>query len=214
MSTAEIKGARNKALAEKIIKSLDKRNITGYFCKTIEEANAKALELIKENSSVTWGGGMAIRDMGLTQKLIDGNYNVFDRDTAESSEKLNEGMRNAFFADWFLAGINAISEDGHIVNVDGLGNRVAAITFGPKHVLLVAGLNKVTQDLESAVKRARSTAAPLNSFRFDIKTPCRFDGVCHNCNVDECICCSINIIRHSKIKDRMHVILVDEELGF
>ncbi|MGL4792070.1 MAG: lactate utilization protein [Anaerotignaceae bacterium] len=207
------KEIRNEMLAARIIKGLQKRNMEGFFCKTNEEAIAKALELVKENSSITWGGSMTIRDMGLTKALMEGNYDVFDRDTA-TPEEVQIGMRKAFSMDWFLTGANAITEDGEIVNIDGLGNRVAAITFGPKQVLFVIGLNKVTQDLDSAIKRARSTAAPINAARFDIKTPCRVDGVCHNCNSPDTICCSFHVLRHSKINDRVKVILIENELGY
>lgn len=205
--------ARNELLAAKIIKGLQKRHMEGYFCKTSEEAIKKAQELISEGSSVTWGGSMSIRDMGLTKALIDGNYRVFDRDTSTESE-MQQGMRDAFFMDWFISSSNAITEDGIMVNVDGLGNRVAAITFGPKNVLMVVGLNKVTQDVESAIKRARSTASPINAHRYDLNTPCHVDGTCHDCTVDGCICSCIHILRNSKIPNRVKVILVDEKLGY
>ncbi|MGE4214454.1 MAG: lactate utilization protein [Anaerotignaceae bacterium] len=208
------KEMRNELLAAKIIKGLEKRHMEGYFCKTSADAIKKALELISEGSSITWGGSMTIRDMGLAKTLIGGNYNVFDRDTCTDPEKFQQGMRDAFSMDWFIASANAITEDGIMVNIDGLGNRVAAITFGPKNVLMVVGLNKVTQDVESAVKRARSTASPLNAHRFDIKTPCLADGTCHDCTSNDCICSCIHILRNSKIPNRIKVILVDEELGF
>jgi len=208
------KEIRNELLAEKIIKGLNKRHMEGYFCKTSDEAIKKAQELIAEGSSITWGGSMTIRDMGLAKILIDGNYNVFDRDVCSDPEALQKGMRDAFFMDWFISSANAITEDGIMVNIDGLGNRVAAITFGPKNVLMVVGLNKVTQDVDSAVKRARSTAATINAHRFDVKTPCHADGTCHDCTVDDCICSCIHILRNSKIHNRIKVILVDEDLGF
>ncbi len=208
------KETRNAMLAEKLIKNFERRNMEAYFCKTAAEATEKALELIGEGSSVTWGGSMTIRDMGLTKRLIEGNYDVFDRDTCTDPEKLQEGIRRAFFMDWYLASPNAISEDGQLVNIDGTGNRVAAITFGPKNVLFIASLNKVCQDLESAVKRARSTASPINAARFDIKTPCRMDGTCHDCNAPGCICSYIHITRNSGVKNRIKIILTEEELGF
>jgi len=205
---------RNDLLAQKLINSLGKRNISGYFCKTGEDARKKALELIKEESTITWGGGMTLRDIGLAKTLIEGNYEVYDRDAAPDATALEECMRKAFFVDWYISGINGLSEDGQIVNVDGRGNRVAAITFGPKQVLFIVGLNKVTQDLDSAIKRARSTAAPMNNQRFDTPTPCHIDGVCHNCTLPECICNYIHILRNSNVAGKYHVILVDEFLGF
>lgn len=205
---------RNEKLAEKLVKSLKKRNIAGYFCKTSDDAVKKTLELINEGSSVTWGGGMTLRDAGISAKLHEGNYDVTDRDLCKSPEELEAAMLKAFSSDWYISGINGLSEDGHIVNVDGKGNRVAAITYGPKHVLFVVGLNKVTQDLDSAIKRARSTAAPINCHRFDYKTPCQVDGICHNCNTLECICNYIHVIRNSNVPDKYHVIIVDETLGY
>lgn len=208
------KEMRNDLLAAKIIKGLTKRHMEGYYCKTSAEAVKKAQELITQGSSITWGGSMTIRDMGLAQALIEGDYNVFDRDTCADPDKFQKGMRDAFSMDWFISSANAITEDGIMVNMDGLGNRIAAITFGPKNVLMVVGLNKVTQDVDSAVKRARSTAAPINAFRFDIKTPCLVDGICHDCTSEDCICSFIHILRNSKIPNRIKVILVDEELGY
>ena len=205
---------RNELLAERIIKGLKKRNMEGYYGPTAQEAVKKALELVPEGSSMTWGGTMSVRDIGLAKAFIEGNYDVFDRDTCDDPVKLQEGMRKAFSMDWFITSTNAITEDGELVNIDGLGNRVAAITFGPKNVLFIVGLNKVTQDLDSAFKRARSTAAPINAARFDIKTPCRVDGTCHDCNSPECICCSMHVLRHSKIPNRVKVILVGEPLGY
>ncbi len=208
------KEIRNALLAERIIKGLQKRHMEGFYCPTAKEAVAKALEIVPEGSSMTWGGTMSVRDIGLAKAFIDGNYDVFDRDTCDDPQKLQEGMRNAFSMDWFITSTNAITEDGELVNIDGLGNRVAAITFGPKNVLFVVGLNKVTQDLDSAIKRARSTAGPINAARFDIKTPCLADGVCHDCNSADCICSFIHIVRNSKIDKRIKVILVGEDLGY
>lgn len=205
---------RSEKLAEKVIKSLEKRNMNGYFCKTSGEAVEKALEIIKEGSSVTWGGGMTLRDMGLSAKLHEGNYDVTDRDLCKSPEELEAAMRKAFTLDWYISGVNGISEDGQIVNVDGKGNRVAAITFGPKQVLFVVGLNKVSKDLDSAIKRARGTAAPINNFRFDTKTPCHVDGICHDCTSVESICNYVHVIRNSNNPSKYHVILIDEFLGY
>ena len=116
--------------------------------------------------------------------------------------------------DYYLSSANAITEDGVIVNIDGNGNRVAAITWGPKHVIFVIGMNKVTQDAEAALKRARSTASPINAARFDINTPCQIDGQCHNCNSPQSICNYIHFLRNSSKPGRIIVILVGETLGY
>lgn len=206
---------RNRLLADKLIKNFARRHMEAYYCPTKEEAVKKALELIPEKSSIIWGGSMTIRDMGLVKALHEGDYDIFDRDLCTDPVEAQAAMRRAFSMDWFLTSANAVSEDGQIVNIDGLGNRVAAITFGPTNVLFVIGLNKVTQDLESAVKRARSTAAPINAARFeDMKTPCKVDGTCHDCNAPGCICSCIHILRNAKIEGRYKIILVGDELGY
>jgi len=205
---------RNELLAKKVIENLKRRRMEGYFCKTKEEAMAKALELIPEGSSVSWGGSVTIRDMGLTEAIKNGNYEAYDRDIV-SPEEQQEIYRKTFSMDTYLTSANAISEDGVIVNIDGMSNRVAAIAFGPKQVIMIVGMNKIAKDVDAAVKRARGTAAPVNAQRFPAKNmPCRFDGVCHNCTSEDCICCNISIIRGSMIPNRIKVIFVDEEMGF
>lgn len=170
--------------------------------------------LIPDGSSVTWGGSMTIREIGLTSALHKRKLKVLDRDLAANSDEVQRIYREAFSADYYLSSTNAISEDGVLVNIDGNGNRVAAITFGPKHVIFVVGLNKVTQDVGSALARARSTASPTNAARFDVKTPCQVDGVCHNCNSSDCICNYIHFLRNSHPAGRHIVVLVGEELGY
>ena len=171
-------------------------------------------ELIADGSTVTWGGTMTVRDLGIPEHLKGrGTLEIIDRDLAETLEERQAMYLRAFSADVYLSSANAISEDGVIVNIDGAGNRVAAITWGPKKVIFVIGLNKVTQTVEAALSRARGTASPINSARFDIKTPCKADGVCHNCNSPECICNYVHFLRNSP-KGRHTVILVGENLGY
>lgn len=172
------------------------------------------MELIPRGSSVSWGGSMTLRDMGLTRALHeDGGYELLDRDLANDRAEAVEIYLKAFRADYYLSSANAVSEDGVIVNIDGNGNRVAAITFGPQHVIFVIGLNKVAQTVDAALARARSTASPTNTARFDIKTPCKLDGVCHNCNSPECICNHVHFLRNSP-RRRHTVVLVGETLGY
>lgn len=208
------KEKRNALLAQKMLKSLERRNYEAYYCPTAKEAVERVSVLIPDGSSVTWGGSMTIRDMGLTAALHGRNLKIMDRDEANDRDEAQRIYREAFSADYYLASANAISEDGVIVNIDGNGNRVAAITFGPKRVILVIGLNKVAQDVTAAIARARSTASPVNAARFDIKTPCRIDGVCHNCNSPESICNYIHIMRNSHPARRHVVVLVGEDLGY
>lgn len=206
---------RNELLAQRMIKNLNRRNMEAYYCPSALEAVKKVSELIPDGSSVTWGGSMTIRDMGLPQHLRNrGTLEVLDRDIAETPEEVQNIYLRAFTSDIYLSSANAISEDGVIVNIDGNGNRVAAITWGPKKVIFVIGLNKVAQTVEAALARARSTASPINSQRFDIKTPCKADGVCHNCNSADSVCSYVHFLRNSRNKGRHVVVLVGEDLGY
>lgn len=208
------KEVRNQRLAERMIKNLNRRNMEACYCPTAAEAVKKVSELIADGSSVTWGGSMTIRDMGLPQALRDrGTLEVLDRDLIEDRAEVVRLYERAFTADVYLSSANAISEDGVIVNIDGNGNRVAAITWGPKKVIFVIGMNKVAQTVEAALARARSTASPINAARFDIKTPCQTDGVCHNCNSPESICNHVHFLRNSP-RGRHTVVLVGEDLGY
>ncbi|MCI6196037.1 MAG: lactate utilization protein [Prevotella sp.] len=211
MSPIEI---RNEKAAGKVIKNLARRNIEAYYCPTAREAVEKVLEMIPAGSSVTWGGSMSIRDIDIPAALANaGKYEVYDRDKAPDRTAATEIYLKAFSCDYYLSSANAITEDGVIVNIDGTGNRVAAITFGPRNVIFVIGMNKLTQNVDAALARARSLAAPVNTARFDIQTPCKLDGVCHNCLSDDCICNYIHYLRHSP-KGKHKVILVGECLGY
>lgn len=211
MSPIEI---RNEKAAGKVIKNLARRNIEACYCPTAHEAVEKLLEMIPAGSSVTWGGSMSIRDIDIPAALANaGKYKVYDRDKAPDRAAATEIYLKAFSCDYYLSSANAITEDGVIVNIDGTGNRVAAITFGPRNIIFVIGMNKLTQNVDAALARARSLAAPVNTARFDIQTPCKLDGVCHNCLSDDCICNYIHYLRHSP-KGKHKVILVGESLGY
>ncbi len=206
---------RNTLLAEHLVKNLKRRHYNAYFCPTRDELLTLLKALIPEGSSITWGGTMTIRDTGIPAMLKqEGKYEVIDRDEVTTEEEKQRIYRKAFDVDYYLSSVNAMSEDGVMVNIDGNGNRVAAITWGPKHVIFVVGLNKVCQDTDAAIKRARSTAAPINSMRFDMNTPCQADGVCHDCLSPDSICTYISIQRLSRPAGRCTVILVGEELGY
>ena len=205
---------RNDLLAEQVIKNLKSRQMEGHYVQTKEEALALALELIPEGSSISWGGSMSIKAIGLPEALHKGNYNVLDRDLCATPEEKAEMMHQALNCDYFLASCNAISEDGILVNIDGNANRVAAFAFGPKNVLLIVGMNKVVKSEEDAMSRARNEAAPINAQRFGLDTPCSKNGMCYDCKSPDCICCQILITRYSRVAKRIKVILVDENLGF
>ena len=202
---------RNDLLSQKVIKGLASRNMTGYYAKTKEEALQMALELIPEGSSVTMGGGMSVHEIGLVKALKEGNYNFIDRDEMEDKRA---AMLFAYDADVFLMSANAMTEDGILVNIDGNANRVSALAQGPRKVIVIAGMNKICDDVDGAMKRARNVAAPINAQRFGLNTPCAKTGSCMNCKSPDTICCQFLITRYSKHPGRIHVILVDDNLGF
>ena len=202
---------RNELLAKRVIKGLDSRNMTGYYAKDREEALAQALALIPEGSAVTMGGGMSVHEIGLVKALKAGNYNFIDRDEIEDKRA---AMLAAYDADVFLASANAVTDDGILVNIDGNANRVSAIAQGPRKVVFIVGMNKVCSDLDGAMKRARNVAAPINAQRFGLSTPCSKLGTCMDCKSPDTICCQFLITRYSRHKVRIHVSLVDDNLGF
>ena len=196
-----------------LVKNLQARHFDAYYCETKEDALKKALELIPEGSSVGWGGAMSAEQIGLMDALRAGNYNAIDRERATSIEERAQMMQQAMFADVFLTGANGLSLDGQMVNIDGMGNRVAAIIYGPKSVIVVAGMNKVADSVESAIIRAKTVAAPMNNQRFNNNNPCSVTGTCGNCKNESCICNHIAITRHCRPAGRIKFILVGESLG-
>jgi L-lactate utilization protein LutB len=202
---------RNELLAQKVIKGLNSRNMTGYYAADREEALKTALSLIPEGSSVTMGGGMSIHEIGLSQALKEGNWHFIDRDQIADKRA---AMLAAYDADVFLSSVNAMTEDGILVNIDGNANRVSAIAQGPKKVLVIVGMNKICSDLDSAMKRARNVAAPINAQRFGLSTPCSKTGACMDCKSPDSLCAQFLITRFSHPEDRIHVVLVNDVLGF
>lgn len=201
---------RNEKLAQVVIKGLQSRNMSGYYAASREDAVKQALELIGEGSTVTMGGCQSAHEIGLIKALEDGNYNYIDR--AKLSPR--EGLMAAYDSDVFLSSANAITSDGIMVNIDGNSNRVSCIAQGPRKVVFIVGMNKVCSDLDEAMKRARNVAAPANAQRFDVKTPCKETGKCFDCKSPDTICCQFLITRYSRHTGRIHVILVNDTLGF
>jgi len=202
---------RNRLLAEKVIKGLESRNMSGYYAENKEEALKKALELIPEGSSISMGGAMSVHEIGLSEYLKNGNYNFIDRDAYEDKRA---AMLAAYDADVFLSSCNAMTNDGILINIDGNSNRVSAIAQGPKKVVFIVGMNKVCSDVDEAMKRARNVAAPINAQRFNLSTPCCKTGSCMDCKSPDTICCQFLITRFSRHAGRIHVVLVGENLGF
>ena len=202
---------RNELLAQKVIKGLESRNMSAEYAPSREEALRKALEQIPEGSTIAMGGAMSAHEIGLVDALRNGPYHFIDRDAMADKRA---AMLAAYDADVFLSSANAITEDGILINIDGNSNRVSAIAQGPRKVLFIIGMNKVCDDVDGAMKRARSVAAPTNAQRFGLSTPCAKTGSCMDCKSPDTICCQFLITRFSRHPGRIHVILVNDSLGF
>ena len=211
MSPKEI---ANQNLANTIINNMGKKNMEGYYCATSAESVEKALSLMPEGASVTWGGSMTLTECGLMDALRTANYEIIDRDTAKTPEEARVMYSKQVMADYFLMSTNAITIDGELVNIDGRSNRVSCLCWGPQNVIIIAGMNKVAPDVESAIKRVRNMAAPANCVRLNKNTPCAQTGKCGDCYSQESICSQVLITRRSSAPNRIKVILVGEELGY
>lgn len=200
----------NRRKMEGIIKNLEKRNMVGHYCETPDDACEKILSLIDEEQSVSWGGSATLDEIGIKDKL----KHVIDA-TKASPENAYDERRKTLLADVYLTSTNAITMDGELVNIDGTGNRVAAMCFGPKKVIVVAGVNKITEDETAALSRIRTDACPPNCIRLKKNTPCAITGKCGHClTPGQTICAYTVTTRFSGVADRIHIILVNEVLGF
>ncbi len=202
---------RNELLAQKVISGINSRNMTGYYAADKEEALKIALSLIPKGSTIAMGGSVSAGEIGLVDVVKTEKYNFIDRSKAEDKRAAELA---AYDADVFLGSANAITEDGVMVNIDGNSNRVSAYAYGPKKLVLIVGMNKVTADVDAAMKRARNIAAPVNAQRFGLSTPCSKTGSCLNCKSPDTICCQFLVTRFSRHKDRIHIIMVNDTLGF
>lgn len=200
--------------AATIIKNLEKRNMEGYYCPDGASAVQTALSLMPEHSVISWGGSMTLNETGLMEQLQKRDYTLIDRMTAATPEERRELYAKATLADYYLMSTNAITLDGQLVNIDGAGNRVACLIHGPENVIILAGMNKVCPDVESAIRRVKNCATPPNTVRLNCKTPCAVTGICGDCLSPETICCQEVITRYSRIKGRIKVILIGEEYGY
>lgn len=206
---------RNQLRAQQLIQALKQRNMEASYAATKEEALEQALAWIPEGSCIGWGGSVSIDAIGLKDAVRQGDYRVIDRDTAANAEE-KEAMYRRILADcdYFLTSTNAISQDGVLVNIDGTANRLAAMCYGPRHVLYIVGMNKVVATAEDALHRARNEAAPINAMRFGLKTPCSKTGCCYDCKSPDTVCCQILFTRFNHTPGRVKVILVDDSLGY
>ncbi len=201
-------------LADTIIERCNRRNIEAYYCEDKEEALAMAKRFLTPGCSISFGGSVTLSEIGLIDFIKNSDYTVYDRATAHTPEEQRELYGRIATSDVFFTSTNALTMDGELVNIDGLGNRVACIIAGPASVVVVAGMNKVVRDVDSAIKRVRNIAAPPNSVRLGMSTPCAELGICGNCLADDCICCQVVVTRKSRIPNRIKLILVGENLGF
>lgn len=212
-------------LLQKTAKALNKNNMQAFVVSTKEEALQKVKDLMPEGSSVSIGGSMTLKECGINDMLSNGKYEFLDRSKAKTDEEKMDIYRKSFFCDTYLSSSNAITLNGELYNVDGNSNRVAAMLFGPKQLIVVAGYNKIVENIDQAVLRVKEKAAPPNCERLNIDTFCRMEGkcvsltkenpfMCDGCTSDGRICCSYVVMAHQRIKNRVKVILVAEELGY
>jgi hypothetical protein len=208
--------AWNEKVAKDIITHLAKRRMEGSYAATADQAREEILSMIPKEATVFRCGSMTAAGMGLWEAIahLPGVHLIDPYQPGISKEEGLERRRRGMTADLMIASVNAITLDGKLVNLDGMGNRVAAMAFGPKKVILVLGMNKVAPDLDSAMARVRHYAAPVNAIRLGIPTPCVETGLCADCRSPERICNIWSIIEGHMIKDRIHVKLVGENLGY
>jgi L-lactate utilization protein LutB len=210
----ELVNQANRIKGATIMKNLKKRGMEGFYCETKEEARDLVSSMIDKEAVVSWGGTMTVDEIGIKEVLKEKNIKVIDRDTAKSPEERTKLMKNSLLSDVFLASTNAITMSGEMLNIDGVGNRIAAMCYGPDSVIIVAGMNKVVADLDSALAKARLDATVPNAVRFKVNTPCAASGVCGDCLSEDTLCGKILVTRYSKPANRIKVVLVGENLGF
>ena len=215
MSTQTPRELYYETLADTIIQNLAKRQMEGFYCPTVEEAEKKVFSYLTDGCTVSFGGSMTLEDTGmLTALRHDPNIRLIDRATAKSPEETKKLYHDALNADFYLMSTNAITTAGELVNIDGNGNRVAALIYGPENVILLAGMNKVAANVEEALSRVHNVATPMNCKRLHKNTPCAATGICADCLSTDCICNQVVITRRSGIPGRIKVILIGEEFGY
>lgn len=202
----------NALLAQKVIKELKSRNIQGFYFETKEEALQKVIEILPKDSLISWGGSLTLNEIGLLDYLKMGGYNILDAsDPTKSGSEKDKIAHQALNSDFYLMSANAISASGELVNIDGIGNRVASLIYGPKNVLVIAGINKVEQNLDSAILRAKTKAASLNVLHYSKSEMASFEELLNKAQI---IGSQLVITTMSIFKDRIRVILIGENLGF
>lgn len=205
------KTVMNKRI-ERTVAALKANNMNAYHISSREEMFDVLASLIPPESKVGYGGSMTLTDTGVIDWLRwKKDITLFDR---ANSDNPIDCQRMCLVSDVFLASSNAVTENGWLYNVDGRGNRVAAMIFGPKKVILVVGCNKIVPDIDSAIKRIKCTASPANAIRLNKDTPCAKTGVCMNCKSDDRICRDYVAMGPQLEKNRINVLILDECLGY
>ena len=209
-----IKNEYYKKLAETVMKGFTKRHIEGHYCDSIAEAKELAMSLVASSSTAAWGGSVTLDEVGILDALrAREDVTLYDRTKATSPEETKKIFHESLSCDYYFMSSNSITQDGELINIDGTGNRVAALIYGPENVIILAGMNKIVKNVEEGISRSRDVAASQNCIRLNKNNPCSINGVCGNCLADT-ICDQIVITRASRIPNRIKVILVGEELGF
>ena len=205
----------NEKRIEKTIKALEKNNMNGYLAKDTDDIINIIKELVDEKSLVACGGSMTLFKTGIIDLLRSGRYNFLDRyEENLSPQEMKEIFRKSFCADAYFTSTNAITEEGELYNVDGMGNRVAAMLYGPDKVIVVCGVNKIVKNIDEAINRNKVVSAPANAKRLNTKTPCKEVGYCMDCSSSERICCEYTIIKKQRIPNRIHIIFINESFGY
>lgn len=209
---------------KKTMANLEKNNMKPYFVETKEEVIPLIKSLIHKDESISHGGSETLKEIGAIELFQSGNYDYIDR-TGLEGEALRQSYIRAFGCDTYFTSSNAITENGELYNVDGNSNRVACIVYGPKQVIVVAGINKIVKNIDEAVERVKKASAPPNTQRLNCKTPCAVTGqcislnkenpfICDGCESPQRICCNYVISAKQRHKDRIKIILVNENLGY
>jgi L-lactate utilization protein LutB len=201
-------------LASTVLKNIKKRNFTGSYAPTAEEAREQICALLKPGMTVAQGGSETLAALGFRELTEKAGCTYLDRGAAQTPQERREYYAKSTLADVYFMSSNAVTVDGELVNIDGSGNRVACLIHGPEKVVLVIGMNKVARDLDTALARVKMEAAPPNCVRLKLNTPCSVTGVCADCHSEGCICCNTVITRHNRVPGRIHLILVGEDLGY
>lgn len=207
------KKLRDNKIGPKVVEALEKRFFEAYYIESKDDVLKKVLELIPQEESVSWGGTMTVDSLGIKEALKEKGYTLIDRDTAQTPEERQKLMHDALSCGTFLMSSNAITEKGELFNIDGAANRVAALCYGPKHVLIIVGINKIVKDMDAAYKKVRTYTAPINAQRFCKTTPCSITGECGDCINQESICAQFVETRICRPAKRIKVIIVGEDLG-